>query len=107
VKIVWLMYLEDDDDVARRLLHEAGIGAYSVLPLEGHGSGAAGWLGEVPAYRSRMAFAVVPPDAADRLMEAVAACGGCADPSHPIHAMQVDVEKSIESPATFVGDTRS
>ena len=97
MKMILLMYLEDDDVTVRRLLETEGVGGYSVLPLEGHGEGKAGWYGVVPAYRSRMAFAVVTPERAEGLMKAVSKCTGCSDPAHPIHAIQVDVEKTMAS----------
>jgi hypothetical protein len=44
-----------------------------------------------------MAFALLPADKAGELMEAVEKCDGCLDPLHPIHAMQVDVERTVDS----------
>ena len=99
MKLVFLMYLEDDESLVERLLHDAGIGSYSRLPLEGHSSGIPGWFGEVPAYRSSLVFAVLPADRAERLMDAVASSNGVQDATHPIHAMQVDVEKAVASGA--------
>ena len=34
-------------------------------------------------------------------MDAVAACEGCRDPRHPIHAMLVDVERAVASGSTI------
>ncbi|MEE8386114.1 MAG: hypothetical protein V3S01_09370 [Dehalococcoidia bacterium] len=97
MKLVALMYLEEDKAAVSNLLEEHGVMAYSRLPLEGHGTGLKGWLGDVAPYQSHMAFAMVPADKADALMEAVAECKGCLDPRHPIHAIQVDVEKAVNS----------
>lgn len=93
--MVLLMYLEDDDAVVEKLMEDVGLTAYSRFPLEGHGSGTGGWYGNVPAYRSRMVFALVTPEEADRLLDAVDRCTGCADPAHPIHAMQIGVERAV------------
>ena len=92
MKMVILMYLEEDDDCVDRLLAEAEVPVYSRLPLEGVGEGSAGWYGSVPAYRSRMAMAVVEEGTADRILEAVRECRGIADPRHPVRALQMDVE---------------
>ena len=100
MKMILLMYLEDDDATVRRLLEKEGITGYSAMPLEGHGGGAPGWYGDVPTFRSRMAFAIVEPSRAEALLEAVSTCTGCADPTHPIHAVQVDVEKATASLAS-------
>ncbi len=97
MKLVFLVYLEGDHRAVEKLLDEAGISGYSQLPLEGHGPGAHGWYGDIPAYESRMIFALVPEVLAERLMETVSKCTGCQDPKHPIHAALVDVEKVVTS----------
>ena len=97
MKLVFLMYLEDDEPLVERLLHDAEVGSYSRLPLEGHAAGVPGWFGEIPAYRSSLVFAVLPGDRAQRLMDAVATSNGVQDATHPIHAMQVAVEKAVAS----------
>ena len=97
MKLVALLYLEEDNPSVAKLLEQHGVMAYSRLPLEGHGAGMKGWLGNVAPYQSHMAFALLPAEKAEELMEAVAKCDGCLDPSHPIHALQVDVEKAVAS----------
>lgn len=92
MKLVMLMYLEEDDGCVERLLGEAEVPVYSRLPLEGVGDGAAGWYGSVPVYRSRMAMAVVEEETAGRILAAVEECRGVADRRHPIRALQMDVE---------------
>lgn len=97
MKLIVLLYLEDDDPVVARLLADHGVLAWSRLALEGHGAGLAGWYGSVAPYRSRMAFTVVPADRADDLLEAVAEMDGLADRRHPVHALQLEVERSVDS----------
>ena len=97
MKLVALLYLEEDDPSVVKLLKEHGVMAYSRLPLEGYGAGMKGWLGDVAPYQSHMAFALLPAEKAEELMGAVAKCDRCLDPRHPIHALQVDVEKAVES----------
>ncbi len=97
MKVVILMYLEDDSAHVERLLAAHEVAAYSELPVEGHGLGTAGWYGKVAPYRSRMLISFLSAAKAEELLAAVATCSGCSDPSHPIHAWQVDVEKSVAS----------
>jgi hypothetical protein len=92
MKLVLLMYLEEDEPCVARLLEELGVEAFSRLPLEGHGPGEKGWRGEVPAYRSRLVLAVVPEATAEGLMRAVRDCTGIQDSAHPVRAVQVAVE---------------
>ncbi len=101
MKLIALMYLEDDDPTVSKLLDAHGVTAYSRMPLEGHGAGIKGWYGDVAPYQSRMAFALLPSGKAEELMEAVAICNGCLDPHHPIHAMQLHVERTVDSTATL------
>ncbi|MBT8336055.1 MAG: hypothetical protein KJO11_05585 [Gemmatimonadetes bacterium] len=100
MKLVLLLYLEDDDAAVVRLLEAHGVSTWSRVSLEGHGAGAAGWYGEVAPYRSRMVFTVVTPDDATALVDAVATLEGLADPRHPVHALQLDVERSVASATT-------
>lgn len=97
MKLVFLMYLQDDKAVVEKLLAGSGVGAYSRLPLEGHGEGVGGWYGQVPPFRSEMIFTMLPAVRAERLIDAVSKCTGCQDPQHPIHAGVVDVEKAVDS----------
>ncbi|HEU4464299.1 MAG TPA: hypothetical protein VFS53_04570 [Gemmatimonadota bacterium] len=93
MKLVLLMYLEEDEPCVARLLEERGVEAFSRLPLEGHGPGREGWRGVVPAYRSRMVLAVVPEATAANLIQAVRDCRGIEDPAHPVRAVQVAIEE--------------
>ncbi|MDP2955880.1 MAG: hypothetical protein Q8N53_05630 [Longimicrobiales bacterium] len=97
MKAVILMYLEDDSAQVERLLAAHEVAAYSELPVEGHGLGTAGWYGKVAPYRSRMLLSFLSAAKAEELLAAVSTCSGCSDASHPIHAWQVDVEKSVAS----------
>lgn len=97
MKMILLLHLEEDEDLVSRLLREHGVMAWSRLPLEGHGGGVAGWYGEAAPYRSRMAFTVVPADRADALMGAVGGLQGLADAAHPVHALQMPVERWADS----------
>ena len=93
MKLVMILYLEEDEACVDRLLAEQGVGAFSRLPLEGHGPGARGWRGDVPAYRSRLVLTVTEEETAARLLHAVEECRGMQDPTHPVRAVQVPVER--------------
>ena len=97
MKLIILLYLKDDEGCVAKLLKERGVMAYSRLPLEGHGSGLAGWYGSTVPYASSMAFAIVPEDQAAALLDAVRGCNGVADPRHPIHVIQLPVEAAADS----------
>ena len=97
MKLVFFMYLEDDQPHVMQLLQKHDVVVYSHLPIEGHGPGIRGWYGEVAPYASRLTFTILPDDKARALLEAVADCPECEDPSHPVHAMQVDVEAAARS----------
>ncbi len=97
MKLVVLLYLEDDDAVVARLLREHGASTWSRTPLEGHGAGLPGWLGTVAPYRSRMIFTLVDAERARALLAAVEVMDGLADPRNPVHALQLDVERSVAS----------
>lgn len=93
LKMVVLMYLQEDEACVGRLLSEVGIEQYSRLSMEGTGPGAeAGWYGEVAPYESRMVFALMPEDRAAEVLDAVSRCRGVEDPRHPIRAAQLPVE---------------
>lgn len=94
MKLVLMMYLEGDEACVERLLREQEVALYSRLPIEGVGPGARGWYGEVAPYASRMIMAIVEEETASRLLDAVAGCRGVEDPSHPIRAAMVDVERT-------------
>ena len=97
MKLIALLYLEDDQPLVEEILAEAGVGAWSRMDMEGHGTGVPGWYGEVASYRSCLLFTWGSSEQAEGLMAAVAAARGVQDPSHPIHALQVDVESVARS----------
>ena len=97
MKIVFLMYLEDDRGMVEKLLTESDVAAYSRLPLEGHGHGIGGWYGEIAPFRSEMIFTLLPEAHANRLIDRVSRCDGCQDPHHPIHAGLMDLERAVQS----------
>lgn len=97
MKLVILMFLEDDTASVERLLAEHRLVAYSEVPVEGHGIGSAGWYGRVAPYQSRMLLVFLDAAKAAELVAAVTACSDCKDPDHPIHAWQVDIEKAAAS----------
>jgi hypothetical protein len=96
-KLITILYLEEDEPVVDRLLRDTGVGAFSRLDMEGHGLGLPGWDGSVPSFRSKLIFSMVDADRAREVLEAVSAAKGVQDPSHPIHAFQVDVEAVARS----------
>jgi len=94
MKLVILMYLEEDDACVERLLREVKVEAYSRLDMEGRGPGArAGWYAETAPYHSRLIMAIVPQQVAATLMQAVSECTGVQDPRHPIRAALLDVQQ--------------
>lgn len=100
MKLILLLYLAEDEACVARLLKERGVLTHSRLNLEGFGRGMAGWYGETPSYRSRMAFALVPEGQAEALLEGVRNCTGTSGGAqHPVHAIQLGVEAVAESGA--------
>ena len=97
IKLVAILYLEDDEEVVEDVLRDAGVGTFSRFDMEGHGAGVPGWYGEVPSYRSKLLFTWVAPEQALALLAGVAAAQGVQDTSHPIHALQIDVESVARS----------
>lgn len=95
IKLLLLMYLEDDEGCVDRLLGEHEVGIFSRLSMEGlaHGAGR-GWYGVSLPYQSQLILALLPAEQADRLMAAVADCRGVQDPRHPIRAVQLAVDRS-------------
>ncbi len=100
MKLVLVMFLEDEETAVLALLKRHGVAVYSHLPVEGHGRGLVGWSGEVSPYRSRLLFTVVPTEQASDLLEAVSVHQPVSDPAHPVHAWQVDVEAVAKSVQT-------
>ena len=104
MKLVFFMYLEDDQDHVLELLEEHDVVVYSHLPIEGHGPGMRGWYGKVAPYASHLTFTILSDEKAGTLLEAVAGCAECRDPQHPVHAMQVDVEAAATSGGKISSD---
>lgn len=94
MKLVMLMYLEEDQACVKELVERVGVSVYSRLEVEGRGEGTPGWLGRVPAYASQITMAVVDDDTAADLLEAVRTQEGCQDARHPVRAVQLPVEAS-------------
>lgn len=95
MKMVLLMYLEEDRGCVEGLLADHRVPVFSEMEVEGHRPGTGpGWYGKTAPYASSMVVAVVPDDRADDLLSAVAACTGLEDARHPIHAYQLGVERS-------------
>ncbi len=97
MKLLFLLFLEEDEQTVTRMLAELDVTAFSRVLLEGHGGGKPGWYGEISPQRSRMIFTLIPVEKASALMEAVAQASDVRDGSHPIHAIQVDVEAVARS----------
>jgi len=93
VKLIVLLYLEDDEACVNGLLGKHDVAVFSRTSVEGIGPGAPGWYGTAAPYRSRMVIALVEPGLADEILEAVARGTGLKDSRHPIHALQLDVER--------------
>ena len=97
MKLVAILYLEDDERLVEEILKAVGVSTFSRMDMEGHGAGVPGWFGEVPSYRSRLLFTWVSLEQATDLLEAVAGARGVQAESHPIHALQVNVEAMSQS----------
>jgi hypothetical protein len=94
MKLVLLMFLEEDAECVNRLLGELQVEAFSRLAVEGHGPGSsAGWSGQIQPYKSQIVMSILPDDQASSLMQAVDTCTGVEDPRHPIRAALMSVEK--------------
>ena len=106
MKLMMLMYLEEDEACVNRLVAELGVPMVSQLGVEGMegvGSGkAGGWYGESAPYQSRMTLTVVDDAMADRIVEAIGRCEGIVDPRHPIRVVQLAVERTT----TCSGETK-
>jgi len=98
MKLVLIMCLQEDIDLVADLLGSQGIVAWSRLDAEGWTPGLPSpWSGGTTPYNSQFVVTLVPDDRADPLMRAVAACTGCADDRHPIHAVELDVARIATS----------
>ncbi len=95
MKMILLTYLEGDEECVERLMKELNVSVYSGMSMEGHSAGpAVGWYGETAPYRSRMVFAFVSEELAEKVMAAVRSCTGVEDPRHPIRAFELDVARA-------------
>ncbi len=100
MKLVLLMYLQEDEACVERFLAELEVQTFSRLRMEGRGPGApVGWTGETLPYESEMVVSVLPDEQARALMDAVTTCTGVQDPArHPVRAALIDVEEFTSSP---------
>ena len=105
MKMVILMYLEDDERCAAELLNRFAVASFTRIPVEGHGPGArGGWYGSTSPYRSQLTFTFVDDEVASELVEAVSSCAGVADPGHPIRAAMFEVEKFVTAETRTRGE---
>jgi hypothetical protein len=96
MKMVVIMYLEEDEPCVSKLMARLAIPAWSRMPVEGHGPRMApGWAGEASPFQSRLIFSFLPDEIARTLVDAVAKCKGVEDPRHPIRAALLGVEKFV------------
>jgi hypothetical protein len=98
MKLVMLMYLEEDEACVNRLLADVGVPMVSHLGVEGRGVAEAnsggGWYGGTAPYQSRITLAIVDETMAVQVLDAVRDCEGIQDPTHPIRALQLAVERT-------------
>jgi len=95
MKMVLLMYLEDDRGCVEKLLADHQVPVFTEMDAEGHRPGRGpGWYGRSAPYASSMVVAIVPDDRAQELLTAVEECTGLEDARHPIHAYQLGVERA-------------
>jgi hypothetical protein len=96
MKLVMLMYLEEDEACVNQVVTELGVPMVTHLCVEGMEAKATGesrgWYGATAPYQSRMTLAVVDDAMSGRLLDAVRDCKGIQDPRHPIRAVQLAVE---------------
>lgn len=97
MKMVVLLYLEDDEGCVDRLLRAHRLPAFSRFALEGVDPGeVGGWYGSATSHRSQMAFAIVDETVAKELLAAVETCRDIEHAGHPIRAFQLNVERATE-----------
>jgi hypothetical protein len=100
MKLVMLLFLEEDEDRIESLFNRHKGMAWSRLPVQGHGPGLTGWYGTVAPFSSAMAFTLIPDAEVEGLLEDVQQLSGLSDPRHPVHAHVLDVERSVSSPTS-------
>jgi len=94
MKLVLLMYLREDARLVAKLLQTEGITAWSRLEAQGWTPGLPSpWSGGATPSDAEFVVTLLPEDRAESLMRSVDTCEGCADPRHPIHAVELDVTK--------------
>jgi hypothetical protein len=98
MKLVMLLFLEEDKPQIERLFNDHRGSAWSCISVQGHGPGLTGWYGTVAPFDSCMAFTLIPDDRVEGLLAEVAEIDGLSDPRHPVHAHVLDVERSVKSP---------
>lgn len=97
MKLVLLLYLEEDGPAVTKLLMDQGISAYSRIAMEGHGEGkAGGWFGDVATHSSTMIFSIIADDVADALATALKDVK-VQDAGHPIHMAKLNLEEWVHS----------
>ena len=105
MKMVMLMYLEEDERCAAQLLDKFAVASFTRIPVEGHGpGGSSGWYGSTSPYRSQLTFTFVEDEVASELVAAVSSCSGVADPGHPIRAAIFDVEEFVTAETLNTGE---
>lgn len=96
MKLVMLLYLEEDEGCVTDFAREVDVPVMTRVSVEGTEVAAAtpGWYRGLPVtHASRMAIAILPGREAGQLMAAVAGGGGAlAARRHPVHAFQLPIE---------------
>lgn len=97
MRIVMLMYLEEDAGRVADLLRSREIVAFTRLEAEGWtASLPSPWSGATTPFRSELLLTLVPEDRAAELMQAVADCA-CANVRHPVHGVELAVARTETS----------
>jgi len=97
MKLVLMLYLEEDEACVERFARESGVPVLSRLSVEGIEADAAAvagsWYGAPMPFASRMAFAILPDDRAAELLAGIAeGRGGLDARNHPVRAFQLPIE---------------
>jgi hypothetical protein len=92
MKLLLLLYLEQDGPTVTKLLTSQGIDAYSRVNIEGQGGEKAqGVFGGRAPHASKMIFAVVTGEQGESLRQALREAE-VQDANHPIHVAQLGLE---------------